>query len=314
MDDEGGTASVLLTNDPAGWFSFKLHMLLDAVDAELPNALDPAQIEGIHDMRVATRRLRSALRDIDLVLGHHPAKAASQGLKALADALGAVRDEDVAIHELEKMSAECDSERIRLGIAELIEIRRVRRESAFTDLQKDLSVDFQQELRHRFETSMEVLLDRFEHTSYTEVRDFGREIIVSLMSELSGLGVGLCDPFDRKTLHRARISAKRLRYAIDLFSECWSPQIVQYSKELARMQGYLGDAHDRDVWMTDLFTLIKDLKYSDTAETPQLEAAAWLISQYVKERTKNYRDALELWADWKKRDFSGSLREAIETI
>ncbi len=311
MDDEGGTALVRTAKDPADWFEHSLRLLFENVIVQLPNALDPTQIEGIHDMRVATRRLRSALRDIELAVGGHPAKLASKGFKSLADTLGAVRDEDVAINVLEQLAADPNAEHVRSGIELLVQTRRDRREAAFAKLQTELSVDFQQDLRHRFETSLESLLAEIRRSQFADVHAFGSKVVGSLLNELEPLGVRLYDPFDRKTLHNARIATKRLRYAIDLFAECWGDAAKPFSKEFARMQGFLGDAHDRDVWMDDLYRLIKTSKHATTAEDPELEAAAWLISEFIKERTKNYRDALRLWADWQSREFGDALSSLV---
>src|ERR1700750_488555 len=64
-------------------------------------ALRWEEIEGVHRMRVASRRLRSALRDFDDFI---ESKGVPQRrLKEVADALGKVRDQDVAIAALEKV-------------------------------------------------------------------------------------------------------------------------------------------------------------------------------------------------------------------
>ena len=58
-------------------------------------------IEGVHDMRVATRRLRSALRDFAHLMKKKSLKKISKDIKQIADTLGAARDQDVAIVALE---------------------------------------------------------------------------------------------------------------------------------------------------------------------------------------------------------------------
>ena len=100
MDGENETFKVRLGCDPASWFALKCHSLFEAIITELPNALDPTQSDGIHDMRVATRRLRSSLRDTEMILERHPSRSASKNFKQLAEILGSVRDEDVAILSL----------------------------------------------------------------------------------------------------------------------------------------------------------------------------------------------------------------------
>lgn len=62
--------------------------------------LDTEDIERVHDMRVATRRLRAALEVFEPCFSREPFKAALREVKALADALGERRDRDVTIAAL----------------------------------------------------------------------------------------------------------------------------------------------------------------------------------------------------------------------
>ncbi|MGB7924282.1 MAG: hypothetical protein WCF57_13650, partial [Pyrinomonadaceae bacterium] len=41
-------------------------------------------------------------------------------------------------------------------------------------------------------------------------------------------------------------------------------------------------------------------------------AAAWLLSQFVKERTKHYRAALKRWHDWEAQDFAANLSASLD--
>jgi CHAD domain-containing protein len=63
--------------------------------------LDVTDIERVHDMRVATRRLRAALEVFEACFPPKRFKAALREVKALADALGERRDRDVTIAALE---------------------------------------------------------------------------------------------------------------------------------------------------------------------------------------------------------------------
>jgi CHAD domain-containing protein len=68
-------------------------------------ALDWGDPEGVHDMRVSSRRLRGALRDFMPYLRKRKLGSVLEHVKELADALGAVRDQDVAIAGLQKLGA-----------------------------------------------------------------------------------------------------------------------------------------------------------------------------------------------------------------
>jgi CHAD domain-containing protein len=67
--------------------------------------LDVGDIERVHDMRVATRRLRAALEVFEPCFPRKRVRAALREVKGLADALGERRDRDVAIAALEQFSA-----------------------------------------------------------------------------------------------------------------------------------------------------------------------------------------------------------------
>jgi CHAD domain-containing protein len=67
-------------------------------------ALDVGDIERVHDMRVASRRLRAALEAFHPCLPSDRAAAALKDVKELAAALGARRDRDVAIAALESLA------------------------------------------------------------------------------------------------------------------------------------------------------------------------------------------------------------------
>jgi CHAD domain-containing protein len=70
------------------------------VFARAGGVLDLDDIEPVHDMRVATRRLRAALEVFRPCFPRKRYRAALKPLKALADALGERRDRDVSIEFL----------------------------------------------------------------------------------------------------------------------------------------------------------------------------------------------------------------------
>lgn len=66
--------------------------------------LDTTDIERVHDMRVASRRLRAALEVFEPCFPKREHRRALKDVKRLADALGARRDPDVAIAALHDLS------------------------------------------------------------------------------------------------------------------------------------------------------------------------------------------------------------------
>jgi len=73
------------------------------VFAHADGVLDTGDIERVHNMRVATRRLRAAMEVFAPCFPPKEHKRLLKEVKHLADALGARRDPDVAIEELTGM-------------------------------------------------------------------------------------------------------------------------------------------------------------------------------------------------------------------
>ena len=76
----------------------------DEVFSFRDRALDTNDIEGVHDMRVATRRLRAVMEIFAVCFPKEQHRRALKEVKELADVLGERRDPDVMIDGLEKVA------------------------------------------------------------------------------------------------------------------------------------------------------------------------------------------------------------------
>lgn len=103
------------------------------VFAHSEGVLDLGDVERVHDMRVATRRLRAALEIFEPCFPHKRHRKALKKVKALADALGERRDADVEIALLEGLVVEA-AEADRSALLALIEELRVRQAEANEEL------------------------------------------------------------------------------------------------------------------------------------------------------------------------------------
>ncbi len=89
--------------------------------------LDASDIERVHAMRVATRRLRAVLELFAVCFPARAYKEVLRDVKGLADALGERRDPDVQLAALEAVRADIDPAH-RPGIQTVMD--RVRRQQA----------------------------------------------------------------------------------------------------------------------------------------------------------------------------------------
>jgi CHAD domain-containing protein len=277
-------------------------------------ALDWNDPEGVHSMRVASRRLRSALRDFTPYLHKRRLSSVLKSLRDIADALGEVRDQDVAIMALEKLQTHTPHE-VSPALKQFIDARKVIRDEAREELVTMFADEQLKELEIDFAAAVDEATTggttRTQPPLLISFRKMSRAIILDRLKELEKLSNGLFRPIEVETLHEMRIAAKRLRYAIELFQQCWGRPIATYAKRTAQLQTALGDVHDCDVWIESFGNEISKLRKEK--QTENFEAFVWLLSHFVKLRTKHLRKALNLWRDWEVEDASGKLRTVLNT-
>lgn len=289
-------------------------------------ALDWTSDEGVHDMRVASRRLRSALRDFmpHMRVGRRLDAARSE-LKRLADALGAVRDEDVAIQALEKLKEKA-GEHAAKGLELFADARIARREKARAELARALEDE-------ALESAREHLASAFEKATAPRkkkrgdikgeaaegrkdgarsFRELGRIIVERSWDELRG--PSLYRPLKSGRLHKVRIAAKRLRYALELFAACFGEEAKHLAHELADLQTALGDLHDCDEWVKEFGERLSEQREADgeDASAAKREAAFWMLEHFANERSKHYVEALALWRGMELEGFASRLARCLD--
>lgn len=297
---------------------------LDEMTALREKALDWSAPAGVHDMRVASRRLRSVLADFSPYLRKRRISASLKEIKVIAETLGKVRDQDVALKALESRAATAPAE-VSPGLQILIDNRRTTLDKAREQLSAVVAQERLVQLRSDFFTDFEASLRpprsrgktrRSENVGHDpSYREVARSTILNRLEEFEKLSHSLYHPLKTKPLHKMRIAAKELRYAIELFDQCWGNSIVGFAKKLAKLQTALGDLHDCDVWIADSGDYLSDptkQKETGQAAKEQEVAAVWLLAYFVRLRTKHFRNALARWRDWDTNDFSHKLRTIVQ--
>jgi CHAD domain-containing protein len=110
--------------------------------------LDTSDIERVHAMRVATRRLRAVMEIFAQAFPKSEHRALLKEVKALADALGERRDRDVAIDAMTKIGAALTGDD-RRGIDHLVGELRDEQGGANGELAAMLQTIEENDLRGR---------------------------------------------------------------------------------------------------------------------------------------------------------------------
>lgn len=297
-------------------------------------ALDWNNPEGVHDMRVASRRLRGAVRDFLPYMSKRPLFVCLKEIKEVARSLGCVRDYDVSMLELEKVAAKAPHE-FSVGVRQVARHRQEGRKEARIKLTEVLDADAIAQLRENFVKALEAataasagprgatrkFLSAPAGQTYREV---ARAVIVRRLEKFEELAGCFQRPLKVKPLHRLRIGAKHLRYAVELFEHCWGSDAMLSVKaekpaagsltflagKVAAMQASLGQLHDADVWIESFGEL--SANDQSVIDFDQRGTAIWLLSHFIKLRSKHLSEALMQWNEWRTENFSRQIREAIE--
>ncbi len=216
----------------------------DAVVAALAGGVarlvahDPAtrmgDVEGLHQMRVATRRLRSDLRTFGSLIDGAWAAGIREELRWLADHLGAVRDLDVQLGRLDQTAADLVPD-----LQPLLEALRARRAVAVEALRAAMASE-------RYRLLLDRLVDAVRDPLVTPaaVRP-ARRLLPPLLArawrrvEPLAASLGPDDPVEQ--FHALRIRVKRLRYA----AEAIAPALGTGERACARLASRAGDLQDR---------------------------------------------------------------------
>lgn len=268
-------------------------------------ALDWADTRDVHNFRIALHRLRSALRDFKPYLRTERLAEGRRRLKTISKVLSKVRDQDVVMTLLEHHRLESPEE-LSAGIESLLAETDQHRSRMFDELMKAADRRVLAELENEFTLGLEEAIEQAKvKAKGTTPVSFGQaahEIILLRLRKLQDLGQSLYQPLQTERIYRARIAAKRLRYALDLFAECRQGKHFEaLAEQVAPFQSALGKLHDCDLVIRNLgHRLLPDEVADESAETDSREraAAVWLLGRLVRSRAKHYCEALEIWRAW----------------
>jgi CHAD domain-containing protein len=212
-------------------------------------------IEALHDMRVATRRMRSALRIFSPYFKRDAIRPHVLGLRRTARTLGEVRDLDVFMEKARKYLKTLPPEGAD-DLAPLLQVWHKQREKARTKMIAYLDDEkYQRFVRdfHRFLTTPGAgarKMKGFPPKPF-QVRHVAPRLIYTRWEHVQAFEPVLKDA-PISVLHALRIECKRLRYTLEFFAEILGPEAKQVIEQVVRLQDHLGDLHDADVANTML--------------------------------------------------------------
>ncbi len=277
-------------------------------------------IEEVHDMRVATRRMRSAFRIMSPYFKKDVMQPFNDELRQVARALGAVRDLDVFIDKAQRFA----EKRAGMELDLLLQAWYLERRDARMDLIDHLdSKAFRRFVKdfHRFLTtpgkgvksSAEPPEDANALIAY-QVRHVVPQLIYARYERVRTYETVL-DGAPVSTLHALRIDIKRLRYAVEFFVEVLGPEAKAVIEACKTMQDHLGDLNDAEVAIDRLtaFVTAHNAQFSGIPKfiRPDISGVeAYLVAQHA-ERQRLLDTFPQAWAVFNGEAFRRNLGLAV---
>lgn len=223
-------------------FLTALAHLQDVLLAETPQCRLELGPRGVHQSRVAIRRLRSILKLFRPAVDGPDWRVWDRQLGDLARALGAARDWDVFLGGIGAGTLAALDGDVRLK--RLLRAAMRERDSAYAELGRLLAGEG---FRATVWLGLQLALIRPSEVPQQPLAPFAAELLRKRWKRLKRAGAAMTG-LDAVALHEMRLDAKRLRYAAEPFSALWPGRASRrFTKRLAALQEALGLANDATV-------------------------------------------------------------------
>jgi CHAD domain-containing protein len=268
-------------------FSFHLQRML----YHEPGTRKGEDIEELHDMRVATRRMRAAARVFSNYLNPQQMRPFLKGLRRTGRALGAVRDLDVFRDKVKRYLDTLPPEQ-QDGLAPLLAAWRAQREAARGKMLAYLDSERYQRFKAQFAAFLEqpnagalpVFTEDGEPIPY-RLRHVVPLAVHERLAEVRAYDEWVTQPdVPLERLHQLRISCKALRYTLEFFREVLAPEAKALIETMKEVQDHLGDLQDAVV----ACNLLRDFLTWGTWGHRQQDKAAWPTAPVVAPGVATY--------------------------
>jgi CHAD domain-containing protein/transposase-like protein len=278
-------------------------------------------IEELHDMRVATRRMRAAFDLFEQAFDPKVIRRHLRGLKATGRALGAVRDMDVFIekanHYMDALSPEQ-----RQGLEVLVEAWQEQRESAREAMLVHLNSPDYAAFKRKFNNFVQtpgkgVRLLSTECPVPPMARDAAPVLIYSRFGAVRAYDQ-LLESATLEQLHALRIEFKKLRYAVEFFREILGKEAKSVINVLKTMQDHLGDLNDAQVATQLLSDFLGRMEFSHLdlplSERRNPEPVVMYLAAKHAERHQLMRTFPAAWEAFNQPEFRQNLALAVASL
>ncbi len=277
-------------------------------------------IEALHDMRVASRRLRVALEIFEPYFPQKKMRSLRRDMRDLGRALGRVRDLDVFIEKTRTyiQTLPADETPALQPLLDTFVERRVQAHTALMLLfdqpeTRQFLMDFEDFLSH--EDSEETSAD--EQPKPIKVSHLAPIFIYQRLAEVRAFE-DILEHASLEQLHSLRSAFKYLRYTIDFFREALGDEVKNVLEDLKTIQDHLGNLNDAHIacGMLNEFLAEWEARQNDLPilgrQNPQGILAC--LSERSQERHRLLTEFPQVWQNFNRPEFRMAVARMLGTM
>jgi CHAD domain-containing protein len=225
-------------------------ILIRLADDNVEGSVMGVDPECLHDLRVALRRTRAALRFFKPVLKGTTAGELRKSISGVCDKLSIARDSQVWMQFLKEFG-ECSFGEGRDAWGDYFGLQQSRNEKCLKELRQYMqSEEFRKPFRQvSFFARVEIpRLERERGRKMEELKVFISRRLYKEFNRLPRLKKSF-RAMTMEELHAVRRKCRRIRYAAEFASPALGGKALMVEKKLKDITDFLGTIHDMDVYL-----------------------------------------------------------------
>lgn len=316
---------VVKSTDSMGWLACKvLSFQFANMISHEKGAVKGEEIEEVHDMRVAVRRMRAAARVFEVYLNSENLESHLKGLRRTLSSLGDVRDLDVfrekAEMYLKTLPPEHENDLDSLLVV-LAEEREKARRKMLDYLESEKYANFKKDFSGSLASPETLILPitNKKHSALPHrVKDVLPSILYARLADISAYSEWVEGPYlPVERLHRLRIAAKGMRYTLEFFEGVLGEDAKTLIKDFKNLQDHLGDLHDSIIAVGLLRSYIRTgewgpIENEKVSRNKSCARDMERVEAYLRYREEELQKLLDTFPDSWEKVRSGDFRRRIE--
>jgi CHAD domain-containing protein len=254
-------------------------------------------IEHIHQMRVASRRVRRSIKIFENAIELGTLSEFSKAIKNITSKLGSARDVDVQIVFLTEFQKTLENESkfaeptISLLTNEY-KLQRKKEQKKVLKVLKKYQKLFSKSLKQLKKISTKKY--NLSEDEFYSLRNQAKIHIRTSIEKILVYDKYISQEDAVIELHEMRIHFKNLRYEVEIFNSLFADTTQVFFEKVKLSQEALGLIHDCDIWISQLKKRLKKVEKTENSENIR-QGLLFLIEDRTIERSLLYKNYLAFW-------------------